>query len=55
MLDLRNLIEHPKPGKSAKVFDFRQTAGAQLMVPSVERRQSQSVRRIRFIHHGIAE
>jgi hypothetical protein len=36
MLDLRNLIEHPKPGKSATVFDFRQTTGAQFLVPSVE-------------------
>jgi hypothetical protein len=36
MLDLRNLIEHPKSGKSATVFDFRQTTGAQLLVPSVE-------------------
>jgi hypothetical protein len=36
MLELRNLIEHPKPGKSATVFDFRQTTGAQFLVPSVE-------------------
>jgi hypothetical protein len=36
MLDLRNLVEHPKPGKRARVFDFRQLSTGKLLVPSVE-------------------
>jgi hypothetical protein len=36
MRDLRNMIEHPKPGLRAKVFDFRQLATGEILAPSVE-------------------
>jgi hypothetical protein len=36
MRDLRNMVEHPKPGIQAKIFDFRQLATGQILVPSVE-------------------
>lgn len=34
--DLRNMVEHPKPGMRAKVFDFRQLPSGEILVPSVE-------------------
>ena len=36
MRDLRNMVEHPKPGLRARVFDFRQLATGAILVPSVE-------------------
>jgi hypothetical protein len=36
MRDLRNMVEHPKPGLQAKVFDFRQIPTGEILVPSVE-------------------
>lgn len=36
MRDLRNMVEHPKPGLCAKVFDFRQIPSGEILVPSVE-------------------
>jgi hypothetical protein len=36
MRDLRNMVEHPKPGLRAKVLDFRQLETGQVLVPSVE-------------------
>jgi hypothetical protein len=36
MRDLRNMVEHPKPGFGARVFDFRLMTSAQILVPSVE-------------------
>lgn len=36
MRDLRNMVEHPKPGRRARVFDFRQIATGEILVPSVE-------------------
>jgi hypothetical protein len=36
MRDLRNMVEHPKPGLRARIFDFRQIATGEILVPSVE-------------------
>jgi hypothetical protein len=36
MRDLRNMVEHPKPGLRARVFDFRQVETGEILVPSVE-------------------
>lgn len=36
MRDLRNMVEHPKSGMRARVFDFRQVDTGEILVPSVE-------------------
>lgn len=34
--EMRNMIEHPKPDRHIKIFDFRMLPNGQVMVPSVE-------------------